>query len=207
MTVVGRARLAYVSRMRTFVLALLIMTAGCTTNPQYQGDVVIGAFSFNATVTQQSCAFDDGGSFGLDGGGFAFVGVLSYDTAKQELFLDTDSDPKDDHVGSLTGRNFVLTTSAQRVTVCNYPVNMEETIQGQLLDITGGCASLLLDGGLPDGGGAEPLDGGVKDLTPSLVCATVVDVSQATIDGGQPCPGCTLSYSLVGTLQTGGGAP
>ncbi|MBS2027919.1 MAG: hypothetical protein JST54_08460 [Deltaproteobacteria bacterium] len=190
--------------MRTLTLAMALVAAGCSTTPQYQGDVVLGAFSFNGTVLQDTCNLLDGG---FAAGGFAFVGVLSYDSAKQELFLDTDGDPKDDHVGSLSGRHFVLTNSAQRETHCNYPVNVVETLQGDLLDVPGGCASLLPDGGLPDGGGVEPFDGGVKDLSASVACGTVIDVSADATDGGVLCGGCTLSYQLTATLQTSGGSP
>jgi hypothetical protein len=202
------------TRSRTLggALALAALVAsGCSAKTQYQGDQVIGSYGFQATLVSDDChvTVSDGGA------GFGFSGVFSYSSASQQLFLDTDGNTDDDHVGTLVGRHFSVQNSAFRDLGCGDEIRVVETIEGDLfqqLDGIGGCDTLLADGGLPDGG-AVPDAGFVKNNAadpaniPTSVCGVIGDVAPAApppADGGPACGGCQIVYRLSGTLQTGG---
>jgi hypothetical protein len=183
--------------------ALVLALAGCSSKSRYQGDVVLGGFDFQASFVTSTCPEPSSD--------FPFSGVLSYDTASQRLFLDTDGVTDDDHVGTLSGTHFVLQGNADRTFSCG-PVHIIETLEGDLYASVpgGGCdggAPGDLDGGTTDGGVIESADAGVQNFQPLLACGQITDDAApvpdagAPVPDGGPCTACEIVYHLVGTRQ------
>lgn len=191
--------LTYRRRMRPVPVVLAVaLCCGCSTQPKYQGDVVLGSFAFTATRDLDDCAFDQGDAGPpLSDPRFTFNGVFSFDSARGVLFLDTDGVREDDHVGTLQGAHFVLVGHALRDLRCGAPTAIDETLEGDLYPVgsvpDGGCSALP-----PDGGPRAFGDGGVRSLVPVLACGALTDAVRP--DGGG-CAACTIHHQLQAVRQ------
>jgi hypothetical protein len=190
--------LTYRPRMRLVTLLALALTAGCSTQPKYQGDVVLGSFAFSAVQDADDCPFDFGDAGPrISDPSFRFSGVFSYDSARSVLFLDTDGVREDDHVGTLTGTHFVLLGHALRDLRCGAPTPIEETLEGDLFPSgvigDGGCEGLS-----PDAGPLQFGDGGVRTLVPVVACGSLGDAVHPDAGG---CPTCSIHYRLQAVRQ------
>lgn len=183
--------LAYLARMRLSALVALALAAtACSSKPRYQGDVVFGSYNFDARPVEDTCNV-------TGDAGFTFTGVLSYDTQKAKLYLDTDGDWQDDHAGTLSGIHYVLEGHGKRDLGCGTPIPIDEVLEGDLFPSApaGGC-----DAGWGDGGSGVDIDAGdIHQFVPTASCGELRDDASGLDGGGSGCGVCRIRYQLVGT--------
>lgn len=193
-------------RIALLSLPALAVVAACFTDPVYPGDQLLGTFRFEATVDRQRTTCDlRGPDFTQlnDAGTFAFEGTFSRDTDAAEGFFTVQGFSRD---AGYTGQRVTSFHRANaRLPSCGTNcegTQVEETLDVILLsnsqdNLIGRRCSGLVDGGVPEDGGAQPPGPTPTGYDVQRACGTLTD---DFIPGTQNCT-CTTKCRTVYTVE------
>jgi hypothetical protein len=193
-------------RLALLILPALAVVVACFSDPVYPGDQLLGTFQFEATVDRQRTTCDlSGPDFARlgDGGTFRFEGTFSRNANESTGWLTVQGFSRD--AGYEGQRVVSLHRTAAQLASCGTNcegTQIEETLNVILLSnsqdhLIGRRCSGLVDGGVPEDGGAQPPGPTPNGYDVQRACGTLMD---DFIPGTRNCT-CTKPCRAVYTVE------
>jgi hypothetical protein len=186
--------------------ALAVVAVACFSDPVYPGDQVLGTFRFDATLdrSRTTCTGQPGEPLQLgDGGTLRFEGTYSREADGGMGFFTVQGFSRSAQYEGhqVVSTHKVATTFQGCGTDCEGS-QIEETLDTLLLstsedELIGGRCSGLVDGGVPQGGGAQPPGPTPNGYDVKRACGTLTD---DFIPGTRNCT-CTKPCKAVYTVE------
>jgi hypothetical protein len=188
--------------------ALVVVAVACLSDPVFPGDQVLGTFRFDATLdwSHTTCSTAAGGIVQLsDGGALHFEGTFSRNAGADAGWLSVQGFARDaQYEGQRVVSLHSVTTTLQGCGTNCKDAKIEERLDTILLsssqdELIGHKCAGLVDGGVPEDGGAQPPGPTPNGYDVQRACGTLID---DFIPGKENCTctkGCRAVYTVEGT--------